>query len=137
MMKYLVSGDGYNKIVVDAKLRNNRIVTKQYYFDGTEIRKTDKTELYLEKTENGYGVKSITSDSDDTLIIPKSVITEILPYAVRGCRFRRIIIPTQMKVKLNSKSLYGSETLREFVSLSHDVVYGGDVFPKELVRRRV
>lgn len=137
MMKYLISGDGYNKIVVDAKLQNNYVAMKQYYFNGTEIHKTDKTELYLEKTDSGYGVKSIMSDSDDTLIIPKSVITEILPYAVRGCKFRRIVVPTQMALKLDDKSLYGSDTLREFISLSHDVVYGGDVFPKELVRRRV
>ena len=47
------------------------------------------------------------------------------------------MVPSQMALKLDDKSLYGSDTLREFISLSHDVVYGGDVFPKELVRRRV
>lgn len=135
MLAYWISGEGYNQILVSVNKGRSTPVVEQYYVQFGNIVHRSKV-IYSLGYENGVYLKHIDTEDTDTVILPKGLFKRVGPYAISGCEFRRLVVPLKMEVEFVSKSLWGSDTLCEFLSLSRDVEYAQDVFPATVIKRR-
>lgn len=135
MLAYWISGDGYNQILVNVNRDRSTPVVEQYYVQFGNIVRRSKVVYRLGYVDGVY-LKHIDTEDTDTVILPKGLFKSVGPYAISECMFKRLVVPLKMKVRFASKSLWGSSTLCEFLSLSRDVEYEQDVFPSTVIKRR-
>lgn len=137
MYSYKIRGDDYDTIIVDVYFSNWVLHVTQYYSDKGRVTKTDSTQLFIKMSEGTVEVNAVESNSFDTLVLPKSIIQTICPYAFKGTHFKRIVIPLDVHLHLCTKAFYECSDLTEFISLSRNVTYDTDVFPATVQRRIV
>jgi hypothetical protein len=135
MYVYRISGDDYDSVAVDTFYADNTLTSYQYYMKNGAIVKSDKADFLLTVDGNTIALEGITTDSTDTVILPKMMVRRILPYALRNTKFRRLVVPLDADVELCNKSLYGSDSLQDYISLSRKVRYNSDALPKTVTRR--
>lgn len=131
MLLYWIGGDGYNKILTDTTISEDVCTVEQYYMYYNAIVKRSVV-LYTVKEEV---LVSIATGDEDTLIFPKNAFKEVGSYAVDGTEFKRLVLPRGIELRLRHKALYGNEKLSDFISLSRNVTYADNVFPRSIERR--
>lgn len=137
MFSYRISGDDFDTVVLDSQFTPQAICTEQYYVSHGNITKHDSVKFHMCLVEGIISLYKIETDATDVVILPKSPIEQMLPNSLEGATFERFIISTGVKLRLLNKALYGSETVKEFRSLSRNLLYEGDVFPPTIQRRLV
>lgn len=136
MFSYKISGSDFDTVIVDFMYSPRAICTEQYYVCRGQICGRDTVKFILVHLEGKVSLDRIETEASDIVILPKCSVQQILPYALRGSTFKRFVLSPGVKLKLLPKSLYGSDTVTEFCSLSRDVKYDMNVFPPK-IRRRV
>lgn len=131
MYLYWIGGQNYNKVMVDVYTRRGVICSDQYYVYGQAIVKRSLVEFNIKDDV----LEGISTDDRDTVILPKSCFKSIGPYAVKGCAFQRLVMPRNIKLRLQTRSLYGNEELTDYISLSRNIEYDDNVFPRTIERR--
>lgn len=137
MYSYRIRGDNYDTIIVDVYYRGCTIATTQYYSNLGSVVAKDDVNYIVSVTNNMLCLDSIITDARDTVVLPASTIRCVSAYALKGTHFRRLVLPLDVQLRLKTHSLYGSDSLREFISLSRKVIYEEDVFPSTVQRRIV
>ena len=137
MYSYKVRGKTYDTIVVDMFYDEFDIETTQYHMSHGEVVFITKVLFEVSLVGREVYLDRIETDTTDTVILPKKAIDYVRPNAVENTKFRRLVVPSDMKIVFLSKSLYGSESLKEFVSLSKYVRFESDVFPETISVRRL
>lgn len=135
MYMYHIRGEGYDSIAVDYRICNDEIITDQYYVKDGNIIKTARVHFLYSINNGVMCLSGIVTDEDDTVVLPKSFLKEILPYSLKGTSFKRLVIPAGVSIRLDNNALFGSDTLEEYMSLSNSIRYGFDVFPETVKRR--
>lgn len=137
MYSYRIRGDNYDTIIVDVYYRGCTIATTQYYSNLGSVVAKDEVSYIVSVTNNMLCLDSIITDARDTVVLPASTIRCVSAYALKGTQFRRLVLPLDVQLRLKTHSLYGSDSLQEFISLSRKVIYEEDVFPSTVQRRIV
>lgn len=135
MYKYNIKGDTYDTIAVDQRIIHGGIQSTHYYTKDGVITGQANVIFVTHYEADSFVLDSIKTDATGTVVLPKTLITVVGPYALRGVGFKRLVIPKGVKLTLKKKSLYGSDTVTEFITLSRDIQYEDDVFPLTITRR--
>lgn len=135
MYSYKIRGDDYDTIVIDTRMHIDAQLSTQYYMKNGMLVGQDEVVFGLRVVDGKVSLECIETEAVDTVIVPKGYITQILPYAMKGVGFKRLVLPKAIDLHLCDHALCGSDTLEEFQSLSRNVSFGVNVFPQTVVRR--
>lgn len=134
MISYWISGDDYNQILINPLSGRGMPKSEQYYvLNGVIVKRS--TVKFVIDYDDCVTLTGIETDDTDTVILRKDIFKAVAGYAMKGCKFRRLVVPLNMRVMFREKALYGSDTLVEYKSLSRVVSYEGNVFPPTLERK--
>lgn len=137
MYSYRIRGDNYDTIIVDVYFRGCTLAATQYYSNLGNVVAKDDVSYMVSMSNNLLCLDRIITEACDTVVLPASTIRCVSAYALKDTHFRRLVLPLDVQLRLKTHSLYGSDTLQEFISLSRKVIYEEDVFPSTVQRRIV